>query len=145
VVFKVELVSVSHQFWVAVPLSLAYTGVFWRFLPRKTSLGWKIWAPVWFFLFMALPFASGITILANTLPDRSPATTYELPVTDQQIANESGQYHVNLPPWGQYSKPDRIRISSDLRSQILLRKHIRIALHRGFLNIAWYQVLHDEN
>jgi len=137
---RFDFVSIATVLWVAVPATLAYSGAFWRFLPKRFTVAGRICAFSWFLLFFAFPFADGIIELADTLPDRAPIQTFLLPVIPQQIKFDEGKYRIELPPWGPKTKSGNVTVGAETYSRILTSKQVCIDLHPGFLHLAWYEV-----
>jgi hypothetical protein len=87
-------------------------------------------------------YACGLIMMADTLPDHAPATTYSADVLGKHISHgRSTSYYLELAPWGPMPAPNRLSVSSREYDSVNVGDEVCVSLHPGSLHQAWYQLI----
>jgi len=94
-------------------------------------------------LFFAIMYGYGLTVAANTLPDRSKAASYIVLVTGKYATSgsRSTTYYLNLEPWGPIQKPNVLTVSRDFYQAAAPGDGVCLDLHAGALRVPWYKLV----
>jgi hypothetical protein len=93
-------------------------------------------------LFFAGFYAYGVTTVADTAFDTSPAATYSTTVTGGHVSHgKSTSYYLRLAPWGPIQNEGDVSVSRRIYSNAHIGDTVCLALHNGSLHAPWFRVV----
>lgn len=111
-----------------------------RFRSRRV---WKpkFWLSLMLLLNAALYFFT-VVYGVNCLFDDSKPVVYNVKVADTYVRSGKGgrSYYLDLRPWGNFTKVNRMRVKKDLYYEIKAGDTIQVNYQKGLLNIPWYYI-----
>lgn len=131
----VHLVSTQPLLWLMALIALAFMAGLWNSLGKGVSIMGKAVG----LLFFAGMYSYGLVVLADTLPDHSPATPYATTVVGKHISSgRSTTYTLRLAPWGPIQQTNGISVSSDTYARTDIGDTVCLDLRPGALHAPWY-------
>jgi hypothetical protein len=92
-------------------------------------------------LFFAGLYAYGLTEVADTAFDNSPAVPYTTTIIGGHVSHgKSTTYYLRLAPWGPIGYPDDVSVSSRIYRNAHTGDTVCLALHDGSLKAPWFRV-----
>lgn len=135
---RLHFVSFEGLLPVIVPVGLAHFFAFYTASQMVSSRPGRIPA----LLFFAGFFAVGFGMLADTIADTAPATTYSADVIGKHISRgRSTTYYLELAPWGPQATPNNVSVSSKDYGNFGIGDQVCLSLHPGSLHAPWYQLV----
>lgn len=136
--FKSNVVSWLPLFLFATPITAAYIAAFARFDRSSKPRGFIRRSVL--LVILAMLYGVGLVSSANTLLDRTQPTTYAVSVlSNQPTDNDYRKEILKLAPWGPIQKSNEIHVDSETLSKAKTTQRLCLALHPGFLRLAWYE------
>ncbi|HWE86268.1 MAG TPA: hypothetical protein VG267_15100 [Terracidiphilus sp.] len=109
------------------------------FATVRRSLNLPLLSLVVVLLFWSGFYAFGLVGTLDTVFDRSQPTAYVVPVTGKHVTrSRSTDYYLELAPWGPRQTQNSLSVSSSVYREFNPGDSICLALHPGWLRIAWY-------
>lgn len=132
---SIHFVSLQSIAWMVVLVALACMGALWESFRGTIGIAGRVLG----LLFFVGIYAYGLIVAADTLPDRSPASTFTTNVIGKHISSgRSTSYYLHLAPWGPVEHTNSISVSSKIYHNTEIGDEICLALHRGTLHQPWY-------
>jgi hypothetical protein len=135
---RLHFVSFEGLLPVIVPVSLAHFFAFFAASQKASARLGRIPA----LLFFAGFFGVGFGMLADTISDTAPATTYSADVIGKHISRgRSTSYYLELAPWGPKSTTNGVSVSPNDYRNFGIGDQVCLSLHPGSLHAPWYQLV----
>jgi hypothetical protein len=135
---RLHFVSLEPLLPVVLPVILAYLFAFFRASQTGPSRQGSLIA----LLFCAGLYGAGFAMLADTISDKVPATTYSADVIGKHISRgRSTTYYLELSPWGPKASPNRLSVSSRDYGNLGVGDQVCLSLHPGSLHAPWYLLI----
>lgn len=137
-----HFVSIELLMLITVPVGLVYFFAFYLACQNQPSRQGKLMG----LLFFAGIYGFGFGMLADTIADHAPATTYSAEVIGKHISRgRSTSYYLELSPWGPKVSPDRVSVSSRIYGTFAIGDQVCLSLHPGSFHASWYQLVDCAN
>jgi hypothetical protein len=132
----INFVSIRELMPLVLLISLACAAVLFAAV-RKHSQPWGVMIGLIFFAGM---YGYGVATAADSLPDRSKATSYVVTVTGKHRTHgRSTSYYLDLEPWGPIQEPNKVNVPFSTYRDAAPGDAVCLDLHAGALNLAWYE------
>ncbi|MFZ1013158.1 MAG: hypothetical protein WAN28_07415, partial [Terracidiphilus sp.] len=140
------LLSVTRQHFVSlqpllvrmVPAGLAYFFGFESVCRHGSQKPGNIFV----LLFIAGLYGAGFGMMADTIADRAPATTYSADVLSKHVSRgRSTSYYLELAPWGPMTAPNQLSVPAHTYGSLQVGDEVCLVLHPGSLRVPWYQLI----
>ncbi|MGO9938091.1 MAG: hypothetical protein ACLPH3_10515 [Terracidiphilus sp.] len=133
-----HFVSMEPLLLIAVPIALVYFWAFYLASQKGPSRQGRFVA----LLFFAGIYGFGFGMLADTIADNAPATTYSADVLGKHISHgRSTTYYLELSPWGPKTSANRLSVPSKIYGSFAVGDQVCLSLHPGSLHAPWYQIV----
>ena len=134
---NIEFVSYKPLLLLIVIVALGFVAAFFNSARQNSS---PAGAVIGLLAFAAL-YGYGLAVAADTVTDKSTASTYVVPVTGKHISSgRSTTYYLELAPWGPIENSNRISVPHSFYNDTQPGDQVCLALHDGRLHAPWYQL-----
>ena len=131
-----HFVSVEPLAWIVGLIALACVGALWGTMRGTVQIPGRV---LGLLLFAGL-YGYGLTVMLDTLPDRSPASSFSTTVVGKHISSgRSTSYILHLGPWGPITGTNSISVPAKVYRDTEIGDEVCLALHAGALHAPWYR------
>jgi hypothetical protein len=93
-------------------------------------------------LVLVMPYAYGLSIIANTYLDNAEAQIYSVVIADKhQTTGKSPTWKLTLSSWAERNSGDEVRVTPAYWGSVQVGDVVSIELHPGALHMPWYRVV----
>lgn len=133
-----HFVSVQPLLVLMVPAGLAYFFGFQSVCRQSSQKPGNLLG----LLFIAGLYGAGFGMMADTIADRAPATTYSADVLSKHVSRgRSTSYYLELSPWGPMTTPNQVSVPAHTYGSLQAGDEVCLALHPGSVRAPWYQLI----
>jgi len=132
---SIHFVSAQSAAWMVILIALACVGALWGSFRGTMGIGGRV---LGLLLFIGI-YAYGLVVAADTMPDRSQASSFTTNVVSKHISSgRSTSYILVLAPWGPVERTNTVSVSSKTYRNTEIGDEVCLALHAGALHVPWY-------
>jgi hypothetical protein len=133
-----HFVSVRPLLIFMVSVGIAYFLAFQSACRRSTQRQGAIIA----LLVLAGLYGAGFGLMADTITDQGPATTYSADVLRKRVSHgRSTSYYLVLSPWGPLKSPHQLSVPGRTYRSLQIGDEVCLSVHPGTLRAPWFQLV----